>query len=186
MLVLRKAPHWQAKWFCCWAHLRCQRPWGGEDSGCGHGPVLSAQYSATLEKCAVSNAEHCIHVLKGTRCLDLGADLLIAKLISAGLFSIQTINFHFRKETHPKLKPNSLPKGKNDYWIQEELALLEDVPRWHAKVNGSMASMWQAEFWSQRACVRVSALLSAKIIKSDDTTHSIVVFQRKDWFWQCT
>ena len=53
--------------------------------------------------------------LKEPGCLDRGADLLIAKLISAGLLSTQTINFHFRKETHPKLKPNSLPKGKNDY-----------------------------------------------------------------------
>lgn len=64
-------------------------------------------------QCLIQNTAYTY--LKEPGCLDLGADLLTAKLISAGLFSTQTINFHFGKETHPKLKPNSLPKGKNDY-----------------------------------------------------------------------
>lgn len=56
--------------------------------------------------------QNTVYMLAG--CLDLGADLLTAKLVICR-FSTQTINFHFRKETHQKLKPNSLPEGKNDY-----------------------------------------------------------------------
>lgn len=155
---VRKAPHSAGKVFCCWAHSRGQGPRGWEGSGCGH--VLSHNIVSHW-RCVLWITQSTGYVYL---CLDLGADLLTSKLISICRFTF-IINFCFRKEIHQKLKPSSLPKGKSDYWVQEELALLRDTPRWHARVNGSVASLWRAELWSQRACAQVSALPLAKVIK---------------------
>ena len=59
-------------------------------------------------RCLIQNT-----VYMYTGCLDLGADLLIAKLISVGFLPKQLTSISERKLI--KVKPNLLPEGKNDY-----------------------------------------------------------------------